>query len=170
MSKILEQRMSVKITGDFVVFLIGMRLNKIWKVWKWFPVLIAMPRMLRELQKTPELGLHHARVHFGLRNILVVQYWKSYEHLHAFSNDKTRTHLPAWQAFTKNIGSNGDVGIWHETYLIKAGEYEAVYNNMPIYGAAHAGELLPAKGLRSRASGRLEQARNDNAVVRPDDP
>jgi len=40
-----------------VLFLIGMRFNQLWKVWKWIPVLTAMPRMLIELQKNPSLGL-----------------------------------------------------------------------------------------------------------------
>ncbi|KEF41881.1 MAG: hypothetical protein ER33_09045 [Cyanobium sp. CACIAM 14] len=42
--------MTAEIEGDFVVFLIGMRINKIWKVHRWLPVFQAMPRMIRELQ------------------------------------------------------------------------------------------------------------------------
>ena len=35
MAKVNNQRMTVEIEGDFVVFLIGMRLNKPWKIHKW---------------------------------------------------------------------------------------------------------------------------------------
>ena len=34
--------------------------------------------------------------------------------------------------------SSGDIGIWHETYLIRAGEYETVYGSMPRVGLARA--------------------------------
>lgn len=40
-----------------VVFLIGMRINSLWRVRAWLPVFIAMPRMLRELYRQPEPGL-----------------------------------------------------------------------------------------------------------------
>jgi len=51
-----EGRYAARIEGDFVVFLIGMRFNKLWKVRAWWPVVTAMPKMLRELEAHPELG------------------------------------------------------------------------------------------------------------------
>jgi len=155
MAAILAQRMAAKIEGDFVVFLIGMRLNRPWKVASWGPIFAAMPRMLAELAEHPELGLLHARNHFGLRNAMVVQYWRSFEHLADYAADRTKAHLPAWKAFNQKIGSNGDVGIWHETYLVKAGAYETLYNNMPRFGLALAGEAVPATGRMASAKGRL---------------
>jgi hypothetical protein len=155
MSNVIPQRMTARIEGDFVVFLIGMRINKLWKVWKWAPVARQMPRMLAELAAQPELGLLHARTHFGLPNILVVQYWRSFEHLHNYATGANALHLPAWQAFNRAVGSNGDVGIWHESYLVKDGAYESVYNNMPPYGLGVAGSLQPAQGRMKSAKGRL---------------
>jgi len=157
MAKINKQMLTAEIEGDFVVFLIGARINKFWKFWKWYPVFSAMPRMLIELGKNPELGLLHARTHFGFRNVLVVQYWRSFDHLHDYSTNQSNTHLPAWQKFNKAVGTNGDVGIWHETYLIRAGEYENVYGNMPAYGMGQAGNLTEAKGRRRSARGRLNR-------------
>ena len=46
--------MTAEVEGDFVVFLIGMRVNKPWKIHKWLPVFLAMPRMIKELKRTPE--------------------------------------------------------------------------------------------------------------------
>jgi hypothetical protein len=43
---------------------------------------------------------------------------------------------------------------WHETYLVKAGQYEAVYGNMPARGLGKAGRLVPMSE-RSRARERL---------------
>jgi hypothetical protein len=48
-------------------------------------------------------------------------------------------------------------GIWHETFLVRAGEYEAVYGNMPAHGLAHAAELVRI-GADSSARGRLRRS------------
>ena len=155
MPKIIAERVCAEIEGEFAVFLIGMRINKLWKVWKWLPVTIAMPKMLRELAAHPELGLLSARPHFGLRNFMFVQYWRSAAHLQAYAQAKDQTHLPAWQAFTRLVGANGDVGIWHETYVIAPGHAESVYVNMPPFGLGIAGQIFPAKGHRASAAKRL---------------
>ena len=59
MPKIYDKRMTARTEDEFVVFLIGMRINKPWKIHKWLPVALAMPRMLKELYAQPELGLLH---------------------------------------------------------------------------------------------------------------
>jgi Domain of unknown function (DUF4188) len=159
MSDIIAKRVCAEIEGDFVVFLIGMRINRPWKFWQWGPVASAMPRMLIELAKQPELGLLHARSTFGFPNIIVTQYWRSFEHLEAYAKSRDAEHLPAWQAFNKAIGSNGDVGIWHETYLIENGRYENVYKNMPAFGLGLAGTLKDASGARKEARGRMGAAK-----------
>ena len=54
--------------------------------------------------------------------------------------------------------SRGDVGIWHETYLVRAGEYESIYSGMPLMGLAKAGrQAAVAEGsesARERLGGR----------------
>jgi len=155
---LVKKRVCAEVEGDFVLFLIGMRINKPWKFWTWAPVAAAMPRMLVELAKRPELGLLHARTHFGFPNIMVVQYWRSFEDLEAYARNQDLAHLPAWRDFNKAIGSNGDVGIWHETYAISAGRYETVYNNMPAFGLGQAGTLVDAVGARQEARKRMTRA------------
>ena len=162
MAEVRAERCTAEIDGDFVVFLIGMRINRFWKLHKWLPVAAAMPRMLAELARAPELGLLHARTHFGFPTITVVQYWRSFAHLHRYATNRELTHLPAWKAFNQAIASNGDVGIWHETYLVRAGDYESVYNSMPAFGLGLAGRLVPAQGRKTSAKGRLGMADNDD--------
>lgn len=156
MVAIIDRRVCAEIDGPFVVFLIGMRINRWWKLWQWLPVVRAMGRMLPELARQPELGLLHARSHFGFPGIMVVQYWRSYDALEAYASVRDKAHLPAWAAFNRSISSNGDVGIWHETYLVEPGRYENVYNNMPAWGLGRAGVLHHASGPRARALGRLQ--------------
>ena len=86
---------------------------------------------------------------------MVLQYWRSFEHLEAYARARDAAHLPAWQAFNKAIGSNGDVGIWHETYIVSKGKYETFYNNMPPFGLGLAGSIEPAQGRMTSAKGRL---------------
>ena len=152
MRKIFDERMSASIDGDFVVFLIGMRINKPWKIHRWWPVFSAMPKMIKELEANPDLGmLGHT---MGLR--FIVQYWRSFEHLEAYAQSRNNAHLPAWKAFNQSVGrSRGDVGIWHETYLVQAGAYESVYSGMPRFGLGAAGALVAATGGKESARGRL---------------
>src|SRR3954454_10455801 len=62
--------------GDVVVFLIGARVNKPLAVRRWWPVVSAMPRMLRELQQDPTLGLLDVTSTVHGRGSLMVQYWR----------------------------------------------------------------------------------------------
>lgn len=88
---------------------------------------------------------------------MVVQYWRSYAALEAYARDREAAHLPAWKAFNKAIGSNGDVGIWHETYVMAPGRFETVYNNMPQFGLGAAAGVVDAVGARDSARGRLDR-------------
>jgi hypothetical protein len=62
-------------------------------------------------------------------------------------------------------GSNGNVGIWHETFRVAAGQYETVYNNMPEFGLGKAGMLVPAAGRKSTAVGRIQAQRKEDALT-----
>jgi hypothetical protein len=165
MAKVIPSRMSAQVEGDFVVFLIGMRINKPWKINKWLPVFLAMPRMLKELEGKPESGfLGHI---FALG--VIVQYWRSFEHLEAYARSQNGEHWPAWVAFNQRVGSSrGDVGIWHETYQAHAGEYETVYSGMPPIGLGKVGKLVPATGGRESARGRFTGRPDAPARVSPD--
>lgn len=153
MAEIIPHRRAAKIEGDFVVFLIGMRINKLWKVGKWLPVLKAMGRMLPELyaagpEKTGFLGHQN----FGLGGM--AQYWRSFDQLEEYARQRDAEHWPAWVAFNKAMkNSRGDVGIWHETYLVPAGQYEAIYSGMPPFGlakAAAAADIAEESAARER--------------------
>ncbi len=153
---ICRDRVSVELEGDFVVFIIGMRINSPMKVHKWLPVATAMPRMIVELRKRPELGFLHAEMWFS-RTIILVQYWRSMDQLLAYAKDKEAEHLPAWRAFNKSVGTDGSVGIWHETYMASPGTYENIYVNMPPFGLGKVMAAQPVTGVRQSASGRLRR-------------
>lgn len=157
MAKVFPGRYTADVgTDGVVVFLIGMRFNHWWRIDKWFAVFVAMPRMLRELEQqedSPLLGYH---LWLGAsRNVMVQQYWRSVDELIAYASDSGAVHAEAWRRFNRRIGSDGSVGIWHETYHVNPGELEVLYGNMPRFGLAAATEHVPVTESRASARARL---------------
>jgi hypothetical protein len=84
---------------------------------------------------------------------VIVQYWRSFEHLEAFARETTAPHLVAWRLYQQRASGSGRSGIFHETFLVKDGAYEAVYDNMPPTGLgafATLEPLAPSSRARSR--------------------
>ena len=161
----INRRIAASIEGDFVVFIIGARFNRWWTLPKYFWFLSTMPKMLAEVAARPESGFLGWEA-MGLTANM--QYWPSLEHLTAYSRDRDQTHYPYWVKFNKEIGSNGDIGIWHETFLVRAGEYECIYNNMPLRGLAKAAKHVDAVGRASTAMGRLGRTDGSDSPVSDD--
>ena len=140
MEKVFDGRWTARMPREGgSVFLIGMRFNKLWRVDRWLPVFLAMPRMTRHLRKHPELGLKAAHTWFG-RTVVVLMYWRSADDLIDFAAARSAPHLAAWQEYNRAVGSDGSVGVWHETYLVEPGKVEGVYVNMPRFGLGEAFE------------------------------
>lgn len=152
MSKVINEKVMAEIDGEFVVFLIGMRINKPWRIDQWLPVVLAMPPMLRELAANPELGCLASEGGFPT----LIQYWRSFEQLEAYAKSRNHSHLPAWATFNRRIKQSvGAVGIWHETYTVASGAYEAIYFGMPAHGLGRAGRLIPVVRGKDSARERL---------------
>jgi Domain of unknown function (DUF4188) len=155
MSEVFAARYTARVDKPIVLFLIGMRFNNLVAVGKWLPVVLAMPRMLAELSKKPEAGLLFYRNYFSGRVVLVQEYWETFDKLLAYAHDRAGQHFPAWAAFNRAIGSDGSVGIWHETYLVEPGKSECVYVNMPRFGLAAAAAHVKAEGRLAAAKDRM---------------
>jgi hypothetical protein len=152
---VIEGRQTAAYEQDVVVFLIGMRVNKL-RAWRqWVPVAKAMVPMLRELTADPDSGLLGFRSFPGLRTTTMLQYWESTEKLQAFANDPDRTHRPAWTEFYKLAYKGNNVGIWHETYVVPAGNFETVYGNMPLLGLGKLSGVVPVNSRGRTAADRL---------------
>lgn len=167
MAKVISGRYSARMEGDFVVFIIGMRVNRIWAIHKWLPVLKAMGPMLQELYANRKLGFRGLEFMFGWRSVHLLQYWDSYEQLEAYA--RGGQHLKAWRHFNRKVGTDGTVGIYHETYKIRAGDYECVYGNMPVFGLAKVSEHVPAVG-HMETSRRRMGGESEPAVPTPTNP
>ena len=165
-AKVHRGRHTARIEGDFVVLLIGMRVNRPWRLTKWLPVAAAMPRMLKHLEEHPEEGLLGFQRCWLNGGPAVVQYWRDFEALERFARSPAAPHLEPWTRFNQKVRASGDVGIWHETYRVHAGEYECIYGNMPEVGLAAAGALVPV-GTAGQSSAKRIGARTEDEVAVP---
>jgi hypothetical protein len=170
----IERKVTADRSEEFVVFHIGVRINTLWKLHRWLPIVLIAPRIVREPVSDSEPGLLESRtvVGPGIRNLGFVQYWDSVDALRDYARDSDRLHGPAWQEFSED-GTKDDaaVGIWHETYVIDPDEYETVYNNMPPHGLAarNGTDIVPASDRRTTAAGRLGRTDGTDTPVHEDE-
>src|SRR3954465_6823662 len=157
-------RHTARLDGDFVVFLIGMRVNRPWKLRRTLYVFRQMRPMVNEVAADPSSGFLGAELGWMYGGPALVQFWRSFEELDRYARNPDARHLPAWTRFNQLVRGSGDVGIWHETHRVPAGEYEAIYNNMPRVGLAEAGEHAPL-GSTSTAPQRIGAQPDDRAPV-----
>lgn len=148
-------RQTVDPRASFVVFLIGMRVNRWWMLPAIWGVAAAMTRMMTELARRPEAGLLSHESYAG-RTTLSVQYWRSLDDLQRYAHAKDREHVPTWRRWLQRTGLDGAIGIWHETYIIGPGQHESVYLHMPEFGLGRAMPRVPAIGPLRTARGRLD--------------
>ena len=103
---------------------------------------------------------------FG-RTAILVRYRRDFDSLDRFATDRDLPHLEPWRRFNRAVRAPGDVGIWHETFRVRAGEYEAVSGNMPVFGLAAAATHLPAARTGSTAATRIGASTTDEPAVAP---
>src|SRR5680860_342275 len=118
-----------------VVFMIGMRVNRLWRPDLWLPVFAAMGPMLAKLYRDPSSGFLGHRTLVGAGGPTLVQYWRDVESVYRYASDTAAKYRPAWTSFNRRARtSRGAVGIWHETYVVPSGHHETVYVDMPPTG------------------------------------
>ena len=156
-ASVFNGRYTAHIEGDFVVFLIGARISSWRKLAKLAWIGQANSAMYRVLEANPDYGYLGGEgfTRNFFRESINITYWRSYEHLERFSRSQDDPHLETWRRFNREIASDGSFGIWHETYLVKASNYESIYVNMPRSGLAKAAAHLPMTGRKQTSRGRL---------------
>ena len=160
MPQVYQGRYTAKVPSSFVVFVIGMRINSFWAVRKWWPTVMAMPPMIRALDAEPAKGYLGSEMFYRFFPIttLMMTYWRSFDDLERFAKNPSDPHLKSWGRFMKDIGDDGSVGIWHETYLVEQGAFESIYGNMPRFGLAKAFEHVQISTAIDSARQRIDRA------------
>ena len=155
--QIFPGRFTAQASHEVVLFRIGMRFNG----WRGLvPALrsfASMPFMLAEQQSQPDIGMLSTTTSVSWPVIQITQFWRSFEDLERYATAADGRHSRMWRWFNK-LGRRGlGTGIWHETYRIAPGTYEAIYVNMPRYGIAEATIHEPVVSATARARGRMER-------------
>jgi Domain of unknown function (DUF4188) len=151
-------RWTAALDGDFVVFLIGADVREGEQEGPAAALLAAMIDMLAELETDPTKGLLGYQV-FGVLGGVIVQYWRSFEALEAYAKNPAAKHAPVWQSWNRLAEDDrSGAGIWHETFKVSAGSYEAIYQNMPVMGLQKAGAAMTVTDARSSARRRIGAA------------
>ena len=104
-------------------------------------------------RRHPEKGLLGYEMSFPI----IVQYWRSFEQLEAFAKDVDDRILNHWRQYWRRVGTSGCTGIWHEAYLVRADEYEAICGNMPPKCLGKATQLVRI-GESSSARSRIRSS------------
>ena len=127
---------------------------------------MAMVDMLGELEQDPSKGLLGYQ-RFGAIGGVIVQYWRSFEALESYAKNPDAKHAPVWRAWNR-LGEDetASAGIWHETYQVRAGSYEAIYQNMPATGLQNAGTAVTVDEARRFGAPADRRRRLDTARVR----
>ena len=98
MAEVKPGRWMADIEGDFVVFLIGARSSRnLLRSFRDLGGRRGMLHMLKHLSEHPEKGL--LGYEMSMFGGIIVQYWRSFEHLERFANDKDDPHVAAWRNY-----------------------------------------------------------------------
>ena len=126
-------RWTAELDGDFVVFLIGAAVHDPAVTTEVSGLPMAMVDMLDELEADPSKGLLGYTRHGEPGNGVLVQYWRSFEALEAYARnpDAGTRRLACVEPLDRRPRRSR---IWHETFKVSAGNYEAIYQNMPVMG------------------------------------
>jgi len=140
--------MVADVEGDIVVYINGMRLNKLRAILQWILAGRKLAQMFERLEADPDSGfLGYQPAFTGIRTGAAIQYWRSLEDLKRFARDRDDLHVPAWKWYNEKVDAGGGVGFWAELYIVENDNYETFYRNIQPLGLGTVGGLRPDEGL-----------------------
>jgi hypothetical protein len=144
------KRLAAEMDGEFVVYINGMRLNKLRAIHKYLIAGRKLAAMFDRLEADPDSGfLGYEPAIRGLRSGAAIQYWRSLEDLRAFAQDSDDHHVGAWKWANESI-RKGEIGFWAELYVIGDENYETFYRDVPPIGLGQIADLVPMEGHQRR--------------------
>jgi hypothetical protein len=97
--------------------------------------------------------LHSERFSLGRGHFGVLQYWRSFAELDAWS--RRPPHSEWWRAAVARMRTRGDLGVYHETFLVPRARVESIYVNCRPAGLAAFGTTAEPVGPDTNSRGRL---------------
>jgi hypothetical protein len=90
----------------------------------------------------------HSRRHFG-----VFQYWRSYDELETWSHRPP--HSEWWREAVERMRTRGDLGVYHETFLVPRDRVESIYLDCTPAGLSVFGVAGEPRGASTSSRARL---------------
>jgi hypothetical protein len=111
---------------------------------------------------TSDAGLLHSeRFSLGRGHSGVLQYWRGFDHLEAWL--RKPPHAEWWREAVERMRTRGDLGIYHETFLVPRDRIETIYLDCTPAGLAVFGTSGEPVGTMTTARGRLGLFREPTA-------
>ncbi len=154
--------------GDIVLFLIGMRIHRPWRVNIVGRAFTAMPKLIAELEEAqaaaaagagPDLGYLGGRLILDGLHPTVIQFWRTTEDLYGYAASDDTGHRAVWRDFYRYAKADPRaMTLWHETYAIPAGAHESIYlGPEQKFGLAGLAGAIPVGRRGERAATRMRQ-------------
>ncbi|MDX1746548.1 MAG: DUF4188 domain-containing protein, partial [Halobacteriales archaeon] len=85
--------MAAEMDGGFVIYINGMRLNKLRAIHKYLRAGLKAAKMFERLEADPDSGfLGYQPAFMGLRTGAAIQYWRSLDDIRRFAQDPDDLH------------------------------------------------------------------------------
>ena len=128
---------------DFVLFVLGLRVNHYWNFREVLKLYRLIPKVFAEARQLGGIGYLGGTYRFTLREPLIIQYWQSMDALQRFAHDPAHSHAQIWKLYHATAGKSGSIGIWHEAYHIVPKGQQSNYFNMPFTGMGQFSPIEP---------------------------
>jgi hypothetical protein len=99
--------------------------------------------------------LRSERFAFGWGHLGFLQYWSGFEALDDWSH--RAPHAEWWRAAAERMRTKGDVGVYHESFLVPRANVESIYLDCPPVGLASFGLTADPVGPKTTARDRLRR-------------
>ena len=117
----------------------------------------AIDRSTAEAIATGAGLLHSDRFRIGRGHFGVLQYWRSFDDLEAWS--RRPPHSEWWRGAVERMRTRGDLGVYHETFVVPRDRIEAIYLDCSPAGLAAFGTPGEPVGPLTTSRGRLGRPR-----------
>ena len=124
----------------------------------------ATRRFAREVAQASQVAIEtragllgSERVSFGWKHVGFLQYWASFEALDTWSH--TSPHATWWKLAVERMRVKGDIGVYHEAYVVARSNVESIYLDCTGVGLSAFGVTSEPVGPKTTARDRLGRRR-----------
>ncbi|WP_198665704.1 monooxygenase family protein [Haloprofundus halophilus] len=151
MAEIFRERMAAEMDDGVVIYINGIRLNKLSALPHWLLANWKVARMFKELEADPKSGfLGYTPIFLGLRKGAAMQYWRSLEDLQRFATEQNGPHVSAWKWYNEKVDPDGGLGFWAELYVVDGDSFETFFRNVPPIGIGKYAKMVPMREHKRR--------------------